>query len=238
MHAKSFKLTTTNIFTIFLPLCALFGSVLLVLIFIISPDLRSQFEELEVNITDGKFDLVEEIAFFNNQRINAPEQPLPLPGFLSDRVLSAVDEEVGEEKWIEIDLSKQQLSAHRGDRIVYEFPISSGKWGRTPTGDFRIWAKLKYTLMHGGSRHDNTYYYLPNVPYTQYFHHGFGLHGTYWHNNFGHPMSHGCINMYTPDAETIFYWTSPSVLADKWIIYPTRTSPGTRVVIHGVTPQS
>ena len=108
----------------------------------------------------------------------------------------------------------------------------------TPTGKFRIWAKLKYTLMHGGSKHDNTYYYLPNVPYTQYFHRGFGLHGTYWHNNFGHPMSHGCINMYTPDAETIFYWTTPSVPADKWVIYPTRVSLGTRVIIHGVASQS
>jgi len=233
-----FKFTTINIFTIFLPFLSLFLSVLLVLIFLVSPNLRPEVQLLKVDITDGQFDSTEKIAFFNNQKINAPKEALSMSNFLSDRVLSAVDEKTDDEKWIEIDLTKQRLYAHDKDIIVYEFPISSGKWGATPTGNFRIWAKLKYTLMHGGSKNDNTYYYLPNVPYTQYFYKGFGLHGTYWHNNFGEPMSHGCINMYTPDSETIFYWTSPSVSVDKWIIYPTKTSLGTRVVVHGVAPQS
>jgi lipoprotein-anchoring transpeptidase ErfK/SrfK len=159
------------------------------------------------------------------------DQPLTLR-----KVLSAIDKDVDEEKWIEIDLAKQRLYAHEGNRIVYKFPISSGKWGRTPTGDFRIWSKLKYTLMHGGSRSNNTYYHLPNVPFTQYFHSGYGIHGTYWHNNFGHPMSHGCINMYTPNAETLFNWTSPPMPLDKWITYPAKNSPGTRVIIHGKAP--
>ena len=234
----NFKFATINIFTIFLPFLSLFLSVLLVLIFLISPNLRLEAQLLKVDITDGQFDSTEEIAFFNNQKINAPKEALSISRFLSNRVLSAIDEKSDDEKWIEIDLTKQRLYAHDRDIIVYEFPISSGKWGATPTGNFRIWAKLKYTLMHGGSKNDNTYYYLPNVPYTQYFYKGFGLHGTYWHNNFGEPMSHGCINMYTPDSETIFYWTSPSVPVDKWIIYPTKTSLGTRVVIHGVASQS
>jgi len=231
------KLTTTSVWTILFPLLIALGTILLILLFVAVPDLRPVNVELEVNITDGRFDLTEQVAYFNNQRINVPEEPLALPRFLDGRVLSAVDEEVREERWIEIDLGKQRLYAHEGDMVIYEFPISSGKWGATPAGEFRVWAKLKYTLMHGGSRHDNTYYYLPNVPYTQYFHSGYGLHGTYWHNNFGHPMSHGCINMYTPDAETIFYWTSPVVPEDKWVFYPTKTSPGTRVVIHGFAPR-
>ena len=51
-------------------------------------------------------------------------------------------------------------------------------------------------------------YDLPNVPYTQYFYKGYGLHGTYWHHNFGTPMSHGCINMPTDQAEWAFNWAT------------------------------
>jgi hypothetical protein len=88
--------------------------------------------------------------------------------------------------------------------------------------------------MHGGS--GSTYYYLPNVPCTQYFNNGFGLHGTYWHNNFGHPMSHGCVNLRTEDACTLFYWTSPPVEADQTMVRPSSEYKGTRVVVHGETP--
>jgi lipoprotein-anchoring transpeptidase ErfK/SrfK len=110
--------------------------------------------------------------------------------------------------------------------------VSAGKWAPTPTGDFRIWIKLRYTLMHGGSKELHTYYYLPNVPYTQYFYKGFGLHGAYWHNNFGQPMSHGCVNLSIPDAEKLFYWTSPVLPEGKNQVTPTKDNPGTRVVIH------
>jgi len=134
-------------------------------------------------------------------------------------------------RWIEIDLSDQRLYAREGDRIVYNFLISTGKRATpTPKGDFRIWLKLKYTKMSGGTPGVN-YYYLPNVPYTQYFYRGYGLHGTYWHNNFGNVMSHGCVNLATPDAEKLFYWTSPPVPADKRIAYPSKDNPGTRVIV-------
>jgi lipoprotein-anchoring transpeptidase ErfK/SrfK len=49
-------------------------------------------------------------------------------------------------------------------------------------------------------------YDLHNVPYTMYFYKGYGLHGTYWHNNFGTPMSHGCVNMPTEEAKWAYYW--------------------------------
>ena len=136
------------------------------------------------------------------------------------------------EKWVEIDLSEQKLYAHEGDKIIYTFPISSGKWAPTPKGDFRIWIKLRYSLMHGGNKADGTYYYLPNVPYVMYFYNGFGLHGTYWHNNFGTPMSHGCVNLSIPDAEKLYWWTNPQVPPGKSVAYPTKDDPGTRVVIH------
>jgi len=119
------------------------------------------------------------------------------------------------EKRIYIDLSNQALKAYQGDSLFMEAPVSTGKWGRTPTGEFKIWSKFRATKMSGGSGAD--YYYLPNVPYTMFFSgsgvgasRGYALHGTYWHNNFGHPMSHGCVNMRTVDAQKLFNWADVS----------------------------
>jgi lipoprotein-anchoring transpeptidase ErfK/SrfK len=70
----------------------------------------------------------------------------------------------------------------------------------TPVGRYRIYVKYVSTLMRGPG------YYLPNVPYTMYFYGGYGLHGTYWHNNFGRPMSHGCVNLPTAEAKWFFDW--------------------------------
>ena len=148
-----------------------------------------------------------------------------------------------EEKRIEVDLTNQRLYAFEGGRKVYDFLISSGLWGNTPTGDFRIWVKLKYTRMRGGNSALGTYYDLPNVPYTMFFANdqiprsrGFGLHGTYWHNNFGHPMSHGCVNMKTSEAEQIFNWATP--VGSGWGVNATVENPGTRITIYGVAPNS
>jgi lipoprotein-anchoring transpeptidase ErfK/SrfK len=51
-------------------------------------------------------------------------------------------------------------------------------------------------------------YYIPDVPNTMYFYGSYGLHGAYWHDNFGHPMSHGCVNMRLSDAAALFGWAS------------------------------
>jgi len=61
----------------------------------------------------------------------------------------------------------------------------------------------------------------------------FSLHGAYWHNNFGHPMSHGCVNMKIADAEKIYYWTNPNV---GTMTYETKDNPGTQITIYGVAP--
>ena len=181
---------------------------------------------------DGKYSTDEEIAIFNNKIVDYKLAEL-VPSL---DILSASDEAVlgaiSDERWIEIDLSDQKLYAHNGNNIDYEFLISGGKWALTPTGEFRIWIKLKYTKMEGGRKENNTYYYLPNVPYVQYFYRGYGIHGAYWHNNFGYPMSHGCINMSIPDAEKLFYWTSPSLGQSRWVAYSSKENPGTKVVIH------
>ena len=114
-----------------------------------------------------------------------------------------------DERWIDVNLSQQMVYAYEGDTIVASFLVSTGVPAfPTVTGQFHIYIKLVSTLMAGDG------YYLPDVPYTMYFYKSYGLHGTYWHNNFGHPMSHGCINMYTPDAEWLFYWASVGTLVN------------------------
>lgn len=142
-----------------------------------------------------------------------------------------------EEKWIEVDLSSQTLYAHEGEKTVYTFPVSSGlPWLPTITGEFHVWAKLLSQRMTGGSKADGTYYDLPNVPYIMYFHNGFGIHGTYWHHDFGHPRSHGCVNMSIPDAKTLFYWANPPLPDGQSALFNISPDIGTRVVVHGTTP--
>ena len=123
---------------------------------------------------------------------------------------------VDDNKWIEISLGEQRLYMKDHGNTVGSFLVSTGKWAPTPTGDFRIWTKLRYTRMTGGNQAWGTFYDLPNVPYVMYFNQGVGIHGTYWHNNFGHPMSHGCVNMKTEEAAIVYNWASV----------------GTRVIVH------
>ncbi len=104
-------------------------------------------------------------------------------------------------RWIDVDLSRQRLTAYEGNTPVFTTLISGGL-PRTPTvvGRFKIYAKYTKTRMTGPG------YDLPNVPYTMYFYKGYAIHGTYWHNNFGRPMSHGCVNMRTSDAAWLYNW--------------------------------
>lgn len=123
------------------------------------------------------------------------------------------------EKWIDVDLSKQQVVAYEGMTAVKSFIISSGR-GNTPTvtGTFRIWAKIPMQDMQGGNRAAGNYYYLEDVPYVQYFFENYSFHGTYWHDDFGTPMSRGCINMKSEDAKWLFDWTSPRSSSPGWLI--------------------
>lgn len=181
--------------------------------------------------SSGVFDF-DPTAVFNGQPVTPLAQALPQPA------LSVVlGESAGQDRWIEVDLTNQRLRAHQGDQIIYSFPISSGKFFPTPTGEYRIWSKFKYTKMEGGIKGTGTYYYLANVPYVMYFYQGFGIHGTYWHNNFGVPMSHGCVNVSIPNAEKLFYWAEPFINPDQNSLLSSKDHPGTRVVVHGRAPR-
>lgn len=107
------------------------------------------------------------------------------------------------EHWFDVDLSDQRMYAYEGDTLVRTFVVSTGTW-QTPTvtGRFKVWVKLKSAPMSGPG------YYLPDVPYIMYFYGDYGIHGTYWHNNFGVPMSHGCVNLSIPDAEWAYNFAS------------------------------
>ena len=107
------------------------------------------------------------------------------------------------ERWIDVDLTNQSVYAYEGDVVVNSFIVSTGTWlTPTVTGQYKIYVKIRSGNMHGPG------YFLPDVPYIMYFYKGYGLHGTYWHHNFGTPMSHGCVNLQTDDAAWLFNWAS------------------------------
>ncbi len=164
-------------------------------------------------------------------------QTIVSPKFLAEEnVGSKVLGATAGDKHIFVDLATQTLRAYEGDKLIMTFPVSTGKWGKTPTGDFRIWIKLRYAHMEGGAGAD--YYNLYNVPYTMFFSNdqvpssmGFSLHGAYWHNNFGHTMSHGCVNIRPEDSGRLYDWAQPTTKGST--TYSTPDDPGTLVTIYG-----
>jgi len=144
-----------------------------------------------------------------------------------------------ENKRIEVNLTTQILTAYEYDQIAFQTNISSGiPAGRpspnvistkTPSGEFRIMSKYPSKHMGNGSLFaDIDDYELPGVPWTSFFtESGVAFHGTYWHDNFGTPMSHGCINMRIDEAKWVFRWVQPLYKPDR-IFTP---GYGTRVLI-------
>ena len=112
-------------------------------------------------------------------------------------------------RWIDIDLSAQRLTAYEGNTPVRSTLVSTGL-PRTPTltGKFYIYAKYASSSMSGPD------YYFSNVPHAMYYDRGYALHGTYWHANFGTPMSHGCINLPTTEAQWLYSWSSVGTLVN------------------------
>jgi lipoprotein-anchoring transpeptidase ErfK/SrfK len=152
-----------------------------------------------------------------------------------------------EKKRVEVSIGEQTMRAFEDEQLVMETRISSGLPNprlspgdlptATPKGRFNIYAKLP--TKHMGSMTGNpdsdegSSFSLPGVPWTCFFAQGgYAFHGTFWHNNFGLQMSHGCINMRNADAKWLFRWTTP-VFASK-IESPEdweRTGFGTRIDI-------
>lgn len=195
--------------------------------------------ENQVAKSDGKFDENASAAIFNNAIIDYPKTSLAYAYSQSlvknsddDQAVLGTTNETGEEKWIDVSLDEQKVRAWEGNKLIMEFPISSGLWTPTPTGTFNIWYKTRSQSMVGGSQAMGTYYNLPNVPNNMFFYKGYALHGAYWHNNFGHPMSHGCVNEPLANAAQIFEWAGPVVPPGQNSVRATAENPGTKVVVH------
>ncbi len=140
------------------------------------------------------------------------------------------------EKWITVDLDYQLLTAYEGDEVVLETKVSTGIPSlkstngiptKTPTGKFHIYLKTPYRHMGDGRlTADPRAYELLGVPWVSFFHKtGVAFHGTFWHDNFGHRMSHGCVNMRTDEALWLYRWSTPYVPWDR----PFRSRRGTLV---------
>lgn len=122
------------------------------------------------------------------------------------------------EKWISVSINKQTLVLYEGEKPVFATLVSTGEAGldsaeettATKRGIFRVHTKHVTSTM--ASDEVGEEFELRDVPYVQYFAEGgYALHGAYWHDRFGTPKSHGCINLSPEDARRIFYWTDPPV---------------------------
>ncbi len=117
--------------------------------------------------------------------------------------------EANGEKWIDVNLSEQRVYVYESDKVVNTFQVSTGL-PETPTvtGKYKIWTKVRIQDMSGPG------YYLRDVPYVMYFYQDYGFHGTYWHSNFGTPMSRGCVNLTVDDAAWLYDWASVGTEVD------------------------
>lgn len=140
-------------------------------------------------------------------------------------------------KWIDVNLREQTLVAYEGRRAVFATRVSTGAGGEgdpetthaTIKGMYRIQSK-HVTATMSGDRAEGNDYSLADVPYVQYFHHDYALHAAYWHEGFGTPRSHGCVNLTPRDAAWVFEWTDPK-LPTEWHGQETNGE-GTLVFIH------
>jgi len=121
------------------------------------------------------------------------------------------------QKTIVISISQQTLWAYKGHQVVLSSYVSTGRTGfDTPVGSFAVLTKLPSQTMEGVI--GGEYYNVPDVPDVMYFtNRGHALHGTYWHNNFGTPMSHGCVNLPMDVAAWLYDWAP---VGTPVLIYP------------------
>lgn len=129
------------------------------------------------------------------------ELKIPAPGEFTPSDEDAPQPASNSGKAIVVSVSNQRIYAFENGELVRSHLVSTGL-PQTPTvlGDYKVYLKFVADDMQGPG------YFLPQVPYAMYFFQGYAIHGTYWHNKFGRPMSHGCVNLPTSEAEWFFQW--------------------------------
>ena len=158
-----------------------------------------------------------------------PYVPASMMRYISPAELEPLSVGVADKR-LEVDVKEQQLTAFEGDTPVFNTRIASG-YGRnfTPKGEHFVIRKQPTSYMIGGIGSD--YYNLPGVAFPVYFtYSGVATHGTYWHNDFGRPRSHGCVNVTNRSAQWLFRWTEPAVAYTEPRLLIKRGE-GTKVVV-------
>jgi lipoprotein-anchoring transpeptidase ErfK/SrfK len=161
------------------------------------------------------------------------------------RVVAPPPEVAGEaERWIDVDLGQQALVAYEGTHPVFATLVSTGK-GKPPpprthgeepkpdvdfsthAGTFRVWVKVFTTKMDNLDKEDvDRHYAIEDVPWVQFFDKAIALHGAFWHRDFGHVHSHGCVNLAPLDARWLFAFTAPHLPLGWSAVLPTKVEPG------------
>ncbi|MGC4091411.1 MAG: L,D-transpeptidase family protein [Polyangiaceae bacterium] len=186
----------------------------------LSGNVRMQGKTRMVEARDGRW--------LESEELGTVAKPSALPGWVKKTT-----------RWIDISLVNQTLTLWEGDVPVYATLVSTGRDGlgepgktlSTPQGIFRVFQKHVTTTMDSDvADHE---FELRDVPWVMYFKGGYALHGAYWHDDFGRPRSHGCVNLAPIDARYVFNWTSPNVPEHWQAAYAgDNTEPGTIVNIH------
>ena len=148
--------------------------------------------------------------YFTPIMIDNPNAPAPPPAIatataeLAHHALDPLGAGLPDgRRWIEVDISDQKLTAWQGETAVLQTIISSGRTEYpTVRGTYNVRVKLPLERMIGPG------YDTPDVPWTMYFFRGYAIHGAYWHNNFGTPVSHGCVNMRVEEAKLLYDWAA------------------------------
>ena len=165
---------------------------------------------------DGKFVRVSDDVWVARRdlRVAAIAEPPPGTG--------------AKEKWFDVDRDEQVLVAYEGKQPVYATMVSTGKWKHaTPTVIARVGSKLLTASMNN-TRGDEQYA-VADVPWTMYYDNSYALHTSYWHDGFGGPRSHGCINLSPRDARALYQWSSPDIPAGWIAVYGDADNPGSLV---------
>jgi len=136
----------------------------------------------------------------------------------NDELTTLSPEVPDEQKHIVVDLSTQLVTAFEEEKMVFSQRCSSGVKGNdTPSGDFTTYHKGASVHMtnEGDAVEEETVYSLPGVPWCSFFTGaGNAFHGTWWHNDYGRPRSHGCVNLPSEAAKFLYRWTKPVVPPD------------------------